>query len=71
MTTLIADRADLKAELARRRLTQTAVAQRMGVTRFYLCNILAGRKEWTRRTARDFSMATGIPLATILPGDGA
>ena len=63
------DRVDLKAELQRRRLTQVAVAKRMGITHFYLCNILAGRKPWTRRTARDFAFATGIPLADIL-GDG-
>jgi len=60
-------RADLKAELTQRRLTQTAVAARMGITRFYLCNLLAGKKPWTRRTAREFSMATGIPLSVIMP----
>ena len=58
---------DLKEELARRRLTQTEVARRMHIGRHYLCNILAGRKVWTRRTARDFAFATGIPLDAILP----
>lgn len=62
----------LKSELESRGLTQTAVAKRMGITRFYLCNILAGKKPWTFRTARDFAFATGIPLSTILPdGKGA
>jgi len=67
MPATVTDRTDLKAELVRKGLTQTAVAARMGITRYYLCNLLAGRKEWTLRTARDFSMATGIPLAAVLP----
>ena len=61
-----ANRTDLKAALYRKGLTQTAVAARMGISRHYLCNLLAGRLTWTRRTARDFSMATGVSLAVVM-----
>lgn len=68
----IVKRVDLKAEFERWNRpvrTQTDIAKQMRITRFYLCNLLAGKKPWTERTARDFAFATGIPLAAIL-GDG-
>lgn len=68
MTNLTAD-TDLKRILIDKNLTETEVARRMGITRFYLSKLVNGKARWTLRTARDLSLAVGIPLATIL-GDG-
>lgn len=59
----------LRAEFERRRLTVTAIADRVGVSRVHLSDVLWGRKRLTERLARDISRATGIKLEVIL-GDG-
>jgi len=58
---------DLRAEFVRRDLTITEVAERVGVARGHLSDILHGRRGMTFRLARDISRATGIPLKDILP----
>ncbi len=55
----------LRAEFELRRLTVTAIAGRIGVSRVHLSDVLWGRKRLTERLARDISRATGIPLAAI------
>lgn len=54
--------ANLKAELVRLEMTQRWVAGEMGVTYNYLSKLVNGRLPWNRRSARSFSMVTGIPL---------
>lgn len=62
----------LRGVFETKRLTVTEVAQRVGISREHLSDVLWGRKRLTERLARDISRATGIPLATILPdGDRA
>lgn len=61
------ERRDLKAELALRGLTMTAVAERMGVNVGTVSRLLAGERPFSIINARAFSFATGIPLATIQP----
>lgn len=61
------NRRDLKAELALRGLTMTAVAERMGVNVGTVSRLLSGERPFSKIHARAFSFATGIPLATILP----
>ena len=58
---------DLRAELERRRLTVTEVAQRCGVSRNHLSEILWGRRRMTETLGKLMAYKTGIPLATILP----
>ena len=60
-------RTDLKAEFVRRNLTVTVVADRVGVARSHLSDVLWGRRGMTVRLARDISRATGIPLKDIEP----
>ena len=60
-------RVDLKAEFVRRNLTITEVAERVGVARSHLSDVLWGRRGMTVRLARDISRATGIPLKDIEP----
>lgn len=59
-------RTNLKAELARRELTQRDVARRMGITHTYLSKLVNGKQEWTRPLALAFASVTGIPLAAII-----
>jgi len=56
---------DLKAEFVRRDLTVTEVADRVGVARGHLSDILHGRRGMTPRLARDIARETGIPIAVI------
>jgi len=60
-------RQDLIDELAERKLKHVEVARRMAIGPKYLSNLLNGRKRWTLRMARNFSLATGIPLRKVLP----
>ena len=55
---------NLKAELAALGLTQRVVAERMGINHTYLSKLINGTSDakWGRRTARSFSLVTGIPL---------
>lgn len=59
--------ADLKAELARRELTQRRVASQMGVTHGYLSKLIngTGGVEWNRRLALAFSAVTSIPVQSF------
>lgn len=61
---------DLKAELARKGLTNKEVARRIGIGRDYFSQVLCGRAPLNERLARDISLATGIPLSVIVPGRG-
>ena len=63
------ERPDLRAKIIEDGKTITQVAERMDITRVHLSNLLRGISPWSKRMARDFSMATGIPLATILPSE--
>jgi transcriptional regulator with XRE-family HTH domain len=61
---------DLKVELVRLGLTQRAVARDMGIGHTYLSKLINGTgAKWGRRTARSFSMVTGIPLDSFYEGD--
>lgn len=60
-------RLDLKAEFARRDLEVTEVAKRVGISRGHLSDVLHGRQGMTERLARDISLRTGIPMATVEP----
>lgn len=61
-------RNDLKAEITRRGLKVKTVAERVGVTRTYFSGLLSGKFPISERMGRDISLATGIPLAVVLPG---
>ncbi len=67
MTQVMTASIDLREELKRRGRGQNETARRMGVSGAQLSRLLSGQRKWSRLTARAFSMATGIPLATILP----
>jgi len=62
-----AERDDLREALKARQLKQVEVARRMGVTPAQLSRLLGGSRAWSLLHARAFAMATGIPLAVILP----
>lgn len=62
-------RDDLALAIRDKGLTQQAVADRCYITRQHLVDVLTGRRQLTRRLAREISMRTGIPMATVL-GDG-
>ena len=58
---------DLRDKLKKRGHGQNETARRMGVSGAQLSRLLSGQRKWSLLTARAFAMATGIPLATILP----
>lgn len=37
--------------------THSEIAQRMGMTRSYLCHLLKGRRKWTEKLAKQFMEA--------------
>jgi len=60
-------RKDLQAAFVLKSLTVTVVADRVGISRGHLSDILHGRRGMTDRLARALSLSTGIPLADVLP----
>lgn len=60
---------ELKAELYRRRITQTELARRMQIGRSYLSQMLNGLEPLKRPYARLISHCTGIPLSIISPDE--
>jgi plasmid maintenance system antidote protein VapI len=60
-------RPDLRAEFVLRGVTVTVVAERVGISRGHLSDILHGRAGMTERLARDISLRTGIPMTTVEP----
>lgn len=57
---------DLNQLLADKGLSQRVVAQRMGIAQQHLSRMITGKRVFHLRHARAFSMATAIPLATVL-----
>lgn len=57
---------DLRAAFVRKNLSVTTVAQRVGISRGHLSDVLHGRARMTERLARNISMATTIPLSVVL-----
>lgn len=57
--------ADLKAELARKRLSQRELARRIGVKTTHLNEVLNGKARMTRRMARDIAVMAKLPMSVI------
>lgn len=58
-------RLDLKAEMVKRGLSITEVADGIGITRVHLSNVLNGQSRMTDRLAVQFAHVTGIPLEVV------
>lgn len=63
--TTTTEQPNLKAELARRELTQRRVARDMGISHTYLSKLVTGKQPWTRPLALAFAAVTGIPVEDV------